>query len=75
MSASEATNDERSGSIADDAATVPGVQPAGVRISRRRLILVDALIAVTTVLAIVGMFSIYAPLCQRPPGERSRARG
>jgi len=41
-------------------AAAPGEQSVGARISRRRLILVDALIAITTLLAIVAMFAIYA---------------
>jgi hypothetical protein len=37
-----------------------GEQSAGARISRRRLILVDVLIGITTVLAVVGMFAVFA---------------
>jgi len=47
------------GAVSGDASG-PGTQLAGGRIYRRRLILVDVLIGVTTVLAVVGMFAVYA---------------
>lgn len=42
----------------EDRAAAPGTAPR--KISRRRLVLVDVLIGVTTLLAIVGMFAVYA---------------
>jgi Short C-terminal domain len=44
---------------ATDTDAAPG-EIAIASISRRRLILIDALIVITTVLAVVGMFSVYA---------------
>jgi Short C-terminal domain len=43
-----------------DGAAAQGSNAAHAKISRRRLILVDLLIGFTTVLLVVGMFSVYA---------------
>jgi hypothetical protein len=53
-------DEERSGEQTTVVTPAPEPTPAARAISRRRLVGVDALIGVTTVLLIVGMFSIWA---------------
>jgi Short C-terminal domain len=71
MSEGPSTIDQPEGSGPGDAAqaevrgradrgTPPPGPTATASISRRRLVIVDVLIAITTVLAVVGMFSVYA---------------